>query len=123
MNRKDGFLVLIILILAGILELLFGIRSQGSQVIITSNGQQYGIYDLHSEQRIVVNCDTGYNVVVIQDGSVFIEDANCPDKYCMKQGKMSDASKSLICLPHKLVVEVKKTKSDGESTQIDAVSQ
>lgn len=60
-----------------------------------------------------------YNIVVIENGEVYIKDANCPDKYCMKQGKTKDANKSLICLPHKLVVEVHK---DAEET-LDAVSQ
>ena len=35
-----------------------------------------------------------------------MEEANCPDGYCEEQGKINGRTQTIVCLPHKLVVEV-----------------
>lgn len=146
LNKKDIILVLCLLIVAGICYLVFHYSNDGEKVVIRLDGQQYGVYDINENQTIYVesgesvesarsgesntsntsNASTkskvsekDYNIVVIENGEVYIKDANCPDKYCMKQGKTKDANKSLICLPHKLVVEVHKDVEEA----LDAVAQ
>ena len=43
--------------------------------------------------------------------------ANCHNQDCVKQGKINDMSKSIICLPHKVVVEIQ-----SDDRKYDAVS-
>ena len=45
-----------------------------------------------------------------------MESADCPDKLCVKTGKIKDNSHDIICLPNKVRVEVTKKSA------IDAVS-
>ena len=43
-----------------------------------------------------------------------MEYADCPDKLCINQGKITDSSKKIICLPNKVIVEVtKKSETDA----------
>lgn len=42
--------------------------------------------------------------------------ATCPDHLCIKQGAINKKGQSIICLPHKLIVEV---VSGGEKQQDD----
>ena len=49
----------------------------------------------------------GQNHLVIQDGCARIEEADCPDKLCVKQGTVSESGESLVCLPNRVVVAVK----------------
>lgn len=119
MNRKDVGLVLVICLAAGLLYILFGRRSKGDGVVITVDGREYGRYSLSEDREIPIQTEDGYNLVVIEEGSVFVKEADCPDRYCVKQGKKKQGNSSLVCLPHKLVVEVKAEEEAG----LDAIVQ
>ena len=49
----------------------------------------------------------GKNHLVIHDGCARIEEADCPDKLCVKQGTVSESGESVVCLPNRVVVAVK----------------
>ena len=125
MNKRDVVLIIVLLGLAG-LSYLFFVRNNGgagNRVIITVDGEHYGTYPLDEDREIEVQSDSGYNIVVVQNGQVSIEDADCPDRYCVRQGKISGRNESLICLPHKLVVELETVKEEDEGgLEIDAIA-
>lgn len=123
MNRKDSLLVLFVLLIAGVVYVLYGRWIPGNQVIITVDGKEYGTYALEESREILVETEHGYNQVVIADGMVYIQDADCPDSYCVKQGKTNHQNKSLICLPHKLVVEVRMKEKNISGEEVDAIAQ
>lgn len=50
----------------------------------------------------------GTNTIVIKNGAVRMENADCPDKLCVKQGNIYDSSKDIVCLPNKVVIKVSK---------------
>jgi hypothetical protein len=64
---------------------------------------------------------SGENILVIDDGKAYIKEADCPDKLCVKQGKIQRVGQSLICLPNKVVVEVVDKNPDSESG-VDAIA-
>lgn len=124
MNRKDILLVVIILAVAGLGYVLFERPVSGNIVVITLDGNVYGTYRLDDTQNIMVKSEEGYNQIQISDGMVSIVDADCPDQYCVKQGKTSNQHKSLICLPHKLVVEVQlSSKNKRKTDDVDVIAQ
>ena len=47
------------------------------------------------------------NVIHVEKGSVYVSSASCPDKVCVKQGRLSD-NRPIVCLPHKLVIKYLK---------------
>lgn len=120
MNKRDFIAIAVVIILsaAGFLFLNLG-HAQGSEVVISEGGSEYGTYPLSVDKVIEIKSDVGTNTVVIENDAVYMKHADCPDRYCVKQGRVTDSGDSIICLPHKLVVEVKS--QDGENT-IDAVA-
>ncbi|WP_180371684.1 NusG domain II-containing protein, partial [Oenococcus oeni] len=54
-----------------------------------------------------------YNVVVATGKKVKIVEANCPDQICVQHAAIGKAGQSIVCLPHKLIVEIKS--SDGRT--------
>ena len=49
-----------------------------------------------------------------------MEDADCPDRLCVKQGRIKKVGESIVCLPHKVVIEIVGEK---EEAGVDAVTQ
>lgn len=60
----------------------------------------------------------GYNTVRAEKGKIGIISADCPDKICVKQGFISGASMSIVCLPHRLSIVI----SDDKHGAADAVA-
>lgn len=129
MKKKDYLLILIVLLFALLVYIFVGQRKIGDQVVIELDGKEYGSYSLRQTQEIVVESDYGTNIVKIENGMVYMKEADCPDHYCMKQGKTNSSNKSLVCLPHKLVVSVKGKQGldigeqSGKNEEIDAIAQ
>ncbi len=62
--------------------------------------------------------DGGYNTVRIDSGGAQVTEADCPDKVCVEQGRITDGTYPIVCLPHKLVVRLVTKPQSG----IDAVT-
>lgn len=117
MKKKDLFLVAGLLLVGGIILILAFIGGQGGKsVLVRINGEKKAVYPLNENRRVELHGDGGKNILVIEDGSARIEDADCPDKLCVKQGRISLKGQSVICLPHKLVIEI----TDGEAAPADS---
>ena len=103
--KKGDFIIIATVALAAILSvvLLFSFSKQGSRVIIKQNNEV--VYDESIDKN--VNFNTGTNVVVVKDGTVFVSEANCKNQVCVASGKISKKGESIICLPNKVTVEIK----------------
>ena len=64
--------------------------------------------------------DGAVNVITVENGQVYVREANCRDGLCMRQGRTKTAAKTLVCLPHKLVVKVIKDET-GEPDDLDII--
>ena len=49
---------------------------------------------------------SGCNVIVIRDNVCKVTEADCPDGICVRHGGISHKGEAIICLPHRLVVEI-----------------
>lgn len=47
-----------------------------------------------------------YNLLSVSDGVVRMKAADCRDQICVRHRAVSAAGESIICLPHKLVIEI-----------------
>ena len=84
--------------------------------VITVDGEEYAQYPLKSGITMEIFVD-GHNKVIIDDGVVWMEEADCPDKLCMNQGRISKAGQTIICLPNRIMVTIK-----GGTAQYDGVA-
>ena len=50
--------------------------------------------------------DSGRNVLSVERGRVCVSEADCPDQVCVKQGWISGGAVPIICLPHRLTIEI-----------------
>ena len=111
-KKADIILAAVLVVLSVVFIFVFAASTPvGNKVVITLNNEVYGEYPLLTDNEIEVKTESGFNTVVIKEGSVFVLSADCPDKYCVKHKKISNVGETVVCLPHKLVVEVRGGKN------------
>lgn len=121
----DAILLSAALILA--LLLYFGYRfffqKPGAAVEITINGTATKTLPLseNTSYRIITESQgkSHENVLEIKDGHASITRADCPDKLCVYQKKISKKGETLVCLPHKVLVSV---ISSDKNSDIDSIA-
>ena len=85
---------------------------EGSNIVITVDGKEYGTYSLFQEQTITIGDGDTQNIIEIKGGKAYMKDASCPDQLCVDQKEISYDKEAIICLPNKVVITV---VSDVES--------
>ena len=91
--------------------LAFG-RDDGAQVKATVAGKPYGVYNLSEDQTITIRQGSHENVFEIKDGSARMIRANCHGHDCMQESAISRSGETIVCLPHKIVLEVTGGEED-----------
>lgn len=116
MFKKGDIILTAALVLAALLLggfLLFG-QEQGQTAEVRINGEIYGTYMLDKAQTVTVDRGDVHFVLEIKDGSVRMLSAHCPDQLCVLQGAISKAGQSIVCLPQRVVVEIKGKNKDTD---------
>lgn len=121
-KKKDMVIIVLVLVVAAIMALVmnYGQGKAGGTVRIMIDGEEYGTYLILENRTIEVVSETGYNKVVLENGMVSMVEADCPDQYCVEHNAISKTNETIVCLPHKLVVEV---LAPAEAGVIDSVAQ
>ena len=57
-------------------------------------------------RSLVLEDESGSNTVQVERGRIRISAADCPDQVCVKQGWISGGAVPIICLPHRLTIEI-----------------
>ena len=119
---KKGDILLIAGIIAAVIAgmLLFRLYYSGSgdlTAVIRQNGKVIRTVDLETVTKPERFKVTGAyeDVILIEKGRIRFEDADCPDKVCVKTGWLDQSGDTAACLPNRTVIEIKakKAKVDG----------
>lgn len=107
MKKSDIILIGVIVLVALAGLLIFSFRGSGREVVVYRDGTEVYRFELDSSEKIVLEGKDGQeNELVIEDGKAYISYATCPDKICVKQGKITKEGETIVCLPHKIVVAI-----------------
>jgi len=103
--RYDLLLIAALLIVALLLYLLLAAdKTGGDSAVVCVQGVETERFSLSEDGRYELN--GGSNILIIQGGEAWLEDANCPDKLCVRQGKVRYDGQCITCLPNKLTVTI-----------------
>lgn len=112
MKRKlltplDIILTLFVIIIS-VFVMLFNINSDaGTKAVVSINEETVVVLKLSDNQIKRIETDNGYNIVVIQNGVCTVTEADCRDGICVKHSAINKIGQSIVCLPHKLIIEIK----------------
>lgn len=79
---------------------------QPLSVRVSRQGQVLSILPLSQNYSETFSDATGYNTLVIFNGKVQITAADCPEQVCVNTHSISTPGETIVCLPHKLIVEI-----------------
>lgn len=120
--KKFDYVIFAILALITIVSIaipfIFSKDYSNSLVVIKANGAEYKTVPLSTNTSIPINIDGHYNLIKVENGKVRIEDANCPDKLCVRSGSISRPGKPLVCLPHKITIEIEGIEKDIDEIDV-----
>ena len=114
--KNDIILAVIVIAVAATGLLLLNVfKTEGSFAVIKIDGKETERYPLSVNTEVVIETgDDGRNTLVIEDNKAFMKDANCPDKICEGHSKISYKGETIVCLPHKVVIEIVTEDSENE---------
>lgn len=129
-NRKTKsgmeriFYAMVLLITVVLIAGYYLVPVSGNQVEVRVSGEVVGRYSLSENQTVTIQgAENGKNILTIQDGKAWMREADCPDLVCVKKGKIYRVGESIICLPNKVVIEIKKgTDHKTREDEVDVIA-
>lgn len=87
---------------------LMGANTNADMATVVIRDGEQNVYELPLSQNTTksVTTDLGTNLIEIKDGRVHVEEAGCPNQDCVHQGWIDAAGEQIVCLPHKLTVDI-----------------
>lgn len=122
MKKRDLLIILCALLAAGVLLLLSRLLPSGQTVMVTIDGEEVLQKPLDADGEYEIRQQDGsLNVIAVEDGAVRMLEANCRDGLCIRQGVMTSAAKTIVCLPHRLVVRLSGETGSTQEEELDVM--
>ena len=126
MKKKDMILIAVLLLAALALYAVSQttLGAPAASVVVTLDGKEVLRKPLAVEGSYPIEqADGSVNVIAVEDGAAYMAEANCRDGLCIRQGRMKNAAKTIVCLPHKLVVQLSGEPIVQENSDLDVIIQ
>lgn len=136
MMKKGDIIIISLLVILSFLPLLL-VNQQEKRIETATEPIAYALVTVDGEEL--------YRMELLEDGQsetyqyeseagpmnrikrtgtkVYMADANCSDALCVQQGEISKDGEVIICLPHRLLVEVVREGDKDEDTEVDLIPQ
>lgn len=108
-RKHDLILALLLLLAAAVLGggYAFTHRAPALRAEVSVDGKLIETLELSRDTELTVEgFHGGTNHLVVKDGQIWCDEATCPDKICIHQGKQSLEGSLIVCLPNRMIVKV-----------------
>lgn len=124
LKKNDMLLIVLVLLAAGGWWGAGWWQNRGvaaAEVQIWQDTVLVGTYPINGSTSVTVPLDSayGHNLLMIENGTVRMLEADCPDQTCVHTGAVGRQGQTIVCLPNRVVVEI---RGNGE-VPIDDISQ
>ncbi len=86
---------------------------KGEKAVISIDGTVIMEQPLSEDFQLPIQTLEGYNILEIRDGAAYVIEADCRDQICVEHPGISKKGETIVCLPHKLIVEIQTEKRVG----------
>ena len=121
LTTADRLLIVLLIVLgASSLFIVSLFQAQGETVQIFQNNEIKFQFNLNEEKRFVIENQSGFIQIFIEDKKVWVNDSSCSAKICKKMGKISKTGQTIVCVPNKIFIQIVGKNKDK---YIDAITQ
>lgn len=130
--RRGDVIVILLLMIGSFLPL--GIFSYNNaqaghanlQAVVVVDGETLKVFDLVDDgetESFHYKDEHGHENVIVRTGtSVEMSEANCNDQVCVRMNPINQPGRTILCLPHRVLVEVISDQPVEDSDGIDVIS-
>ncbi len=112
-TKKDFILLLVVLIIGVLGIFLVNSANKGTMVEIKIDGKTVETLILQGDY---IEKEINGVTVCRENGEIYVSEADCPDKVCVRSGKISKTGEGIICAPNRVAVEI------SGKNQLDAMT-
>ena len=81
--------------------------------VVQNSDGFYQVLSLGEDTTVTVTGSLGTNIIEVANGRVRCLESDCSNQTCVKQGWVSGRGQTVVCLPHKLIVQVVADPADA----------
>lgn len=133
MMKAGDIVLLVLLIVLSFLPVVIFSYNQSTAgnddftAVISADGEvvhQIVLKDDGERETYVYEDSHGHTNTIVREGTkVYMTEASCPDQLCVRQGEITKVGETIVCLPHRLLVEIQSDNPDVEpNSEIDAIT-
>lgn len=119
-KKTDIFIILIVIIISFVGFFIFKIilSNKPAKAEIYYKSELVMVVDLIETREKTFSIPQNNNVIfhVFTDGSICFSESDCPDKICIRTGKLNTIGESAACLPNEIILKIvpydKENKND-----------
>ena len=114
-TKKDLILLVVVLIVGVAGMLIINSAKSGTTAEIKVDGETIETISLQGEY---LEKDVNGVIVCRENGEIYVKESVCPDKVCVRSGRISKTGEGIICAPNRVAVEIK----GNSKNQLDALT-
>lgn len=104
MKKGDIILCAAVCTVAAIFALIFfALKKDGKTVLVKIDNKIVDEYPLDTDRKIVLE----HNTAVIENSKVQMIESDCKNQICVNTGKISKRGECIVCLPNKVILEIR----------------
>lgn len=115
MTRSDRLLIGVLAVVCLLAWPLVAAARGTAERVEISGPFGTSVISLAEDRTVRIEGRSGEVTVVIEDGAVFVAEAECPDHVCVKTGTVSAPGSVVACVPNGVVITIR-----GGSDELDA---
>lgn len=115
--KKGDIIVIFTLIVVFCLSFIYisnsFITTGDKYISVQVNGEEIKQITFGNEKKVYpIRTSFGLNILEVDNESVRVIEASCPDKLDVKFGKIDKVGQAIICMPNRLVIQIKSRKTN-----------
>jgi hypothetical protein len=123
--KKNDIIIIAAIILIGIVfwasyNYIFADVTAKAEIYYNSELVETIDLNTGADRRFTVPQDENVVFHLYKDGSISFEESDCPDKICIKSGKLKMVGETAACLPNKLFLKI-VPKGNNSTNDIDMI--
>ncbi len=125
MKKLDIVLIISLILFSFIFiikDRFFASNSNNKYIAISVDGKDYKNLEFKEKTYIYpLKTKFGFNKIEVAKDYVRVLEADCPNKLDVQQGKIYRANQSIVCIPNRMIIQIKSKDSNNNDDEVDAV--